>query len=289
MKAPVRCPHPIGESQLIHSGVRCRPSSEGSPAASPMPRRKYAATTAATRRAVRRARRAEQLREHEPDRQERHPARGDGRARDERPARRRGRPPMNATATARPSTAFASTPWITVAVVGSTRDAGVAATSSARPASSSPRVWRTARNVLMRPASRARNAKIRKNTNWPSSAPLGVPRNMRIAGATIVRRRMPSRSAVSPNVVVHRGRGHERERGRCRRSRARAAPGRGAGAAAAARRAGSRARLRSHEREFVAVVAEEQLLERRRHHGEALHAEARRVRAAPRRPARCRP
>src|SRR5690606_12054476 len=53
--------------------------------------------------------------------------------------------PRYAVATSTPSTTFAATPCRIVAVKGASRAAGVAEISSARPCSSSARVWRTAR------------------------------------------------------------------------------------------------------------------------------------------------
>ena len=82
-------------------------------------------------------------------------------------------------------TKFAMSPWITVATTGVVRPAGVAETSSARPCSSSMRVWRTARKVLMNAASMASHGKIRNTMSWPCSAPEGRPRKSRMTGFAI--------------------------------------------------------------------------------------------------------
>ena len=105
---------------------------------------------------------------------------------------------IRASAMSRPSPALASTPCTTVAVVGRIRPAGVAAIGSARPCSSSARVWRTARNVLIRPPMRASQAKSRKNANAPSSMPFGVPRKTRMVRVAIATPRISRRSCSSP-------------------------------------------------------------------------------------------
>lgn len=87
-------------------------------------------------------------------------------------------------------------PCTAVATVGSRRPAGVAHTSSVRPASSSPRVCRTARNTLIRAASSASHGSTSNARNAPSDVPDGRPRNIRITGFARAAARMFCRSAT---------------------------------------------------------------------------------------------
>jgi hypothetical protein len=109
---------------------------------------------------------------------------------------------MSARVTSTASTTLAPTPWMIVATVGCERPVGVAATSSVRPASSSPRVWRTARNVLMSAASIVSQGRISKAMNWPSDAPDGRPRNIMITGFAITAASTSTRSACVPYDCV---------------------------------------------------------------------------------------
>ncbi|WP_234750914.1 hypothetical protein [Arthrobacter ramosus] len=107
-------------------------------------------------------------------------------------------PTMRPVARAAATRTFATNPCATVTASGAQRPAGVAETSSARPDSSSARVCRTARNVLMNPARSEMNAKSAKNVNAPSLAPRTRPRSMRIAGVAVASRRTSAREASSP-------------------------------------------------------------------------------------------
>ena len=188
---------PKGESQASHELViRCR-SPLGVPSALPIPARRkvtrsthtaiaFAAREVCTSCAAARP----TPRKHSPAAPEARPATRDPNG--SYPA------PANATNTSAASTRFASAPWIMVANSGVSRPAGVATISSARPCSSSVRVWRTASKLLMNAAIIARNGRIRNSVKASSWAPEGRPRKSMITGLAITAASTATRSLSPP-------------------------------------------------------------------------------------------
>ena len=192
------CPQPIGLSQLGHAGqvraVAERRACRVADAAHQVRRHD-------DRRggSVRPARRAHHLREQQPDAEE-----GEARA---APSRRR-----------REATRATGRPDGDEPEAGDRREqdvrhdrmadgrhrraaaapAGVAATSSARPDSSSARECRTARKVFISPASRARKVKISKKVRAASVDPCGRPRRTRMVGSAMASRISCTRAAALP-------------------------------------------------------------------------------------------
>ena len=178
-----------------------------------------------------------------------------------------GRPvASSARAVSTASTRLARMPCTMVTIVGIRLPAGVAQTSSERPASSSPRVCRTARNVLISAASSASQGRISNARNAPSDVPDGSPRNIRITGFASAAARMFCRSsrveydwvtpaypapAIAAVPRIHRVSWSQSRRMRCRSSTPKVditpAPSRGAhgGSAAGRRPSGPPLRLRA--------------------------------------------
>ena len=197
-----RWPQPMGDRSEGQALLTCSRSAAGVPSASPTPRSRYAAPTrpAAAPFALR-----PEGRNLGDDRGKAHKAgtdstdggpgpRGTGNF---QPGRRR-----NPTATNTASSRFAAAPSRRVAARDAARGSGTEPRSSARPSSSSVRVCRTTRNVLISPARTAVNAKPWKNTTAPTPVPSGSPRRKRNAGFDAARVRIAACEGSSPNCVT---------------------------------------------------------------------------------------
>ncbi len=223
---------PKGESQAGQALVMLVRSSLGVPAALPMPRIRNVATSTQTVREF-------APREVRMNCAASRPMPRNAMPHDAAAAPVRSDPPAgspvatSASVVSAASTTFARMPCTMVAIVGRRRPAGVAHTSSARPASSSPRVCRTARNVLMSAASSASHGSTSKARKAPSDVPEGRPRNIRITGFASAAARMFCRSArvaydwltpaypanaISAVPTIHRVSCSRSRRSRCRSS-----------------------------------------------------------------------
>ena len=201
VKAWVCWPQPIGVSQDGQAGVRYRPLALGSPSASPIALSMKPSGDGCPRDRVRRPGGLRELRGERRDAGEAESGGAGGRPGDDGAGRidtchdeangdhgRHQEVRQHARRAADRS----------VAPLGT----GVAPISSARPSSSSARVCRTMRKVLMSPAMTARKVKSSKNSTLPIPVPCGAPRIASRAGFCVASITRAVRSSSPPNSAA---------------------------------------------------------------------------------------
>ena len=143
--------------------------------------------------------------------------------------------PISARATSRPRTMFAATPWMTVAIVGSARPAGVAATSSDAAGLFIAAGVPDGEERAHEGGEHRQPRQDLEREELPSDAPDGSPRNIMMTGFAITAASTSTRSACVAVRLGHARVAGEGHRGPWRGSTAAPAASRAAGAAGAGR------------------------------------------------------